>query len=657
MTTLRPQPFERLLARALEELERERAIFDLPRRSFWDGSTGPDLSVRVHGESASTPLGPAAGPHTQMAQNLVLAWLAGARILELKTVQVLDRLEIPRPCIDAAHLGFNVEWSQELPLEVSAEQYVAAWHLIHVLRARGVNGAPPDRQDTLFDLSVGYDLAGIRSGSVARFLDALVDARARLARQRDRIPRGLRPAAEVEVPGRVASCVTLSTFHGCPAEEIERIVEHLFSRHGFHVVIKLNPTLLGYDAVDGLLHDRLGYAELRLDRGAFERDLQWDHALGLLTRLRDSAARAGRTLGIKFTNTLVVGNHRGRFRDPSMYLSGPPLHVIAMTLAERLTCALGGGLPVSFSGGIEAENFPEAVACGMAPVTTCTDLLRPTGYRRLPRYLRQLSESMAGVGARNLPEYVLARAGRPRSAAGDPAAVGAAAAYNLTVYAARLPDDPRYHSSGNPAPPPRGERHLSLFDCASCNACVVVCPNDAMFSIRTGTQSMDCVDLVVGAGGVEPRPARFTLAEEKQWAVFADYCNACGNCDSFCPESGGPDRAKPRFFGSKESFEAAAPGDGFLLEAEDGAMLARFEGRLHRLASSAHGVTFGDGLVSVELESDHSVRSAVSAGAPAGHVLPLARYHAMRVLRDAVLGRVNAVSVLVPAERRAGPRR
>ena len=74
----------------------------------------PDLSVRFHDRVAGNASGPASGPQTQMAQNLVLSWLAGGRIMELKTVQVNDELKISRPCIDAANIGYNVEWSQEL---------------------------------------------------------------------------------------------------------------------------------------------------------------------------------------------------------------------------------------------------------------------------------------------------------------------------------------------------------------------------------------------------------------------------------------------------------------------------------------------------------------------------------------------------------------
>ena len=112
-----PAPFASLLRRMLREHERERKIFDLPERKFWQPPSGLDFGVAFHGRPAANPLGPAAGPQDQMAQNIVLAWLAGSRILELKTVQVNDRLVLPRPCIDATNVGYNVEWSQELRLQ------------------------------------------------------------------------------------------------------------------------------------------------------------------------------------------------------------------------------------------------------------------------------------------------------------------------------------------------------------------------------------------------------------------------------------------------------------------------------------------------------------------------------------------------------------
>ena len=43
-----------------------------------------------------------------MDQNIALSWLAGGRIIELKTVQINDHLEIPRPCIHIPHVRSNV---------------------------------------------------------------------------------------------------------------------------------------------------------------------------------------------------------------------------------------------------------------------------------------------------------------------------------------------------------------------------------------------------------------------------------------------------------------------------------------------------------------------------------------------------------------------
>ena len=54
------------------------------------------------------------------------------------------------------------------------------------------------------------------------------------------------------------------------------------------------------------------------------------------------------------------------------------------------TCALpilaqefDGDLPISFCGGVTAANIEELYACGVAPITMATDLLKPGGYLRL----------------------------------------------------------------------------------------------------------------------------------------------------------------------------------------------------------------------------------------------------------------------------------
>src|SRR5579871_107362 len=152
MAELVPIALPLLLRRAFLEYRREGKIFDLPQARFFRGLPGLDLSVDFHGHRAATPLGPAAGPHGQLAQNIALSWLGGARILELKTIQILDTLTIPRPCIDAANVGYNVEWSQELTLEQSLREYVSASMFLEVLKASKLIGDDIP-SDTIFDMS------------------------------------------------------------------------------------------------------------------------------------------------------------------------------------------------------------------------------------------------------------------------------------------------------------------------------------------------------------------------------------------------------------------------------------------------------------------------------------------------------------------------
>ncbi|HZN95069.1 MAG TPA: hypothetical protein VFB81_20285, partial [Myxococcales bacterium] len=410
MADLIPQPLEALLRRMAAELPLGRC-FDLPARSFHRAPEGLDFSVTFHGERAANALGPAAGPQSQLAQNIVLSYLAGGRVMELKTVQVNDELVIPRPCIDATNVGYNVEWSQELKLDASLREYQKAWVLLHALRARDLGlGLEGPNGEFLFDMSVGYDLAGIRSKTVRAFIDGMLDAREGLDALFDAWPADLRDwrPERARVPDRLSACITLSTFHGCPAEEIERICEHLLTDVGIHVVVKLNPTLLGYEAVRELLCDRLGYQDVRPHRESFDKDLQWDAALGLVRRLQGLAASRGLTFGAKFSNTLVVENHKTFFpaSEKVMYLSGAPLHVITFELCRRFREAFGASLPVSFSAGVDAKNFPDCVAAGMTPVTTCTDLLKPGGYARLPKYLDQLAARMKARGATNVQGFI-----------------------------------------------------------------------------------------------------------------------------------------------------------------------------------------------------------------------------------------------------------
>ena len=65
-----------------------------PASIFSSRATDDRFRTSAFGHRLETPFGPAAGPHSQMAQNIVAAWLCGARYIELKTVQTLDVLDV-----------------------------------------------------------------------------------------------------------------------------------------------------------------------------------------------------------------------------------------------------------------------------------------------------------------------------------------------------------------------------------------------------------------------------------------------------------------------------------------------------------------------------------------------------------------------------------
>lgn len=555
--SLRPIPFAALVGRLVRELGRanaDGAVFEVPVRRVYRGvGRGPgagaarlDLSVAHHGERASNPLGPAAGPHTQLAQNIVAAWLGGSRIFELKTVQVRDDLVIPRPCIDMATVGYNVEWSQELRLAESATEYVKAAMLVAMLRHGGLMAFEPGSDATLFDLSVGYDLAGIRSPTVTAFLDAMADAGSIIAALRSELPITYANLLDVAFPTRISGSVTLSTFHGCPPSEIEAIARYLLVERGLDVTVKLNPTLLGQARVATVLHDVLGYHDVRVPPRAFAHDPSWDEIHGIVTRLAACARDVGRSFGIKLTNTLVVENHRAFFppSEREMYLSGPPLHVLACELVARFREAFGAALPISFSAGIDRKNFADAVACGLVPVTVCSDLLQPGGYARTHGYLSELAARMEAVGAHDVPSFI--QRAYAADGAGD-------VVTNARHHAAVALADPRYAEPTNARPPRKLARTLARFDCTNCDKCIPVCPNVAIFALDVRR------DAASDARAAASRPARDAT---HQIGIFADACNDCGNCDVFCPEHGGPNLAKPRFHGSYEGYLAAAPREG-----------------------------------------------------------------------------------------------
>jgi putative selenate reductase len=645
MAELIPHPFGSLINRMFDELETEQSIFDFPAKKFFCGISGKDYSVNFHGKISSSALGPASGPQTQMAQNILLSWLGGCRIMELKTVQILDELEIPRPCIDMQTVGYNVEWSQELRIEQSLHEYVKGAMLIEILQASGKLELADNFGDVLYDMSVGYDLAGIQSDKVRQFIEGMQDASAIVEHYRQQIPEQYREFRKLDFQTKLSDTLTLSTFHGCPPEEIEKIIDYLFREHDLNCIIKLNPTLLGKEKVRHLFNEILGYAEIHVPDEAFENDASWEQAQGFVERLGETAKTLGLGFGVKFNNTLIVENHRDFFpqSEKVMYLSGTPLHVLGIHLVQQFREKFGDQFPISFSAGIDKTNFADAVALGLTPITVCSDLLKVGGYSRSSAYYKELNSRMDKLGVSDIESYILKAYGNAEQAleniaSGGVNASGTEAAtvdalrktlenggefrkvagaqeeplaneifekwlsevklLNTKTYFDEVTTQARYTLEKNSNPPRKVGTTLELFDCLTCDKCIPVCPNDANFALNIPQGETEILEFENNKSGWSVK-AKNSLKLEKKYQIanFADFCNECGNCDIFCPEDGGPFLLKPRFFGSLETFQEFSHRDGFYLERVETAeqvstVYSRFDGKEYRVSETGNTVNY-----------------------------------------------------------------
>src|SRR3972149_5764030 len=88
-----PISMEQLTDWVFDELEQKASLFGVPRSAMFIPKETDRFRLQKYGQLLETPFGVAAGPHTQMAQNIVVSWLVGARFIELKTARNLHALD------------------------------------------------------------------------------------------------------------------------------------------------------------------------------------------------------------------------------------------------------------------------------------------------------------------------------------------------------------------------------------------------------------------------------------------------------------------------------------------------------------------------------------------------------------------------------------
>ncbi len=406
-----PIPFDSLMNWVTTEYAASGDIFGVHKAYHASGKTLP-----IFGESIETPFGPAAGPNSQLAQNIIAAYFAGARFFEVKTVQKMDGAElaacVPRPCILAMDEGYNQEWSTELTVPQAQDEYIKAWCALKVIsKVYGLG----DPNGFVFNMSVGYDLDGIKGEKVNTYIDNMMDAsNTPQFNECKRVLKELFPAEADYIDAispHVSRSVTVSTLHGCPPQEIERIASYLLTEKHLHTFVKCNPTILGYKTARSIL-DGMGYDYIVFDEHHFNEDLQWEDAVPMFERLQKLADEKGLEFGLKLSNTFPVDTTRNELPGNEMYMSGRSLFPLTIEMCNRISRAFGGKMRISFAGGAEYFNCDKLFSAGIWPITVATTILKPGGYNRLRQMVEKVEplpyRAFAGTDSAAIAELAAA---------------------------------------------------------------------------------------------------------------------------------------------------------------------------------------------------------------------------------------------------------
>ena len=547
-------PFGQLTEWILNEYKKTGQVFGIQKAYVADQSK----TIEIFGRKLENPVGPAAGPHTQLAQNLVAAYVAGARFFELKTVQKMDGPELSacilKPCIVAEDEAYNCEWSTELYVPQAMAEYIKGWILIHVIAKEFGLGSPDGFQ---FNMSCGYNLEGIKDKKIDDFIEGLKDAgdtaifkecKQWLWEHISLFEHVTKEDIEA-IPAEICNSITLSTMHGCPPQEIENIVTYLLKEKHINTYVKCNPTLLGYEFVRKAMDD-LGYDYMAFTDFHFKDDLQYEDAVPMLKRLLETASQEGLSFGVKLTNTFPVDIKRQELPGEEMYMSGKALFPLSISVASRLAESFDGKLPMSFSGGADQKNIDQIVSCGIWPVTVATVLLKPGGYKWLTRIAEKADTCEIGK-------------------------CGEVQVETLKKLAEDSLTDAHYQKTVKKAAAKQTEEKSPLLDCLKkkdapkvkeftrhkrvCGNCADVCPNRANVLIEV--PEMELLQI-----------------------LHIDYmCNECGNCRSFCQYAGAPYKDKFTLFATEEDMEDSTNNGFTVLDAETKEVLVRIGDRQEKV--------------------------------------------------------------------------
>lgn len=401
---LQPLPMERMVEHIARELEMTSTVF----------SVSP--GYRSAGTGAQIPLGTAPGPHGLLAQNLVCAYVAGARLLSLAPLGAA----VPEMTVGSDGVCRRKARSGAVSPRRAAAEAVKASVLIQLLCRELGLGEPGDA--TLV-MALPGERAFLERPEVTAYLDALRDA----------------STTDLWQDCLTAAKGAVGCFNNIEREDLAELDPHI--SNVARVTLPEDGDLGGVE----LLLARGIHVVVRVDLGWAE-DARLSPVLAALAALAGTAKARGTRLSLEGSGSRPEGDGEA--------VSGPCLAPDTLRLAARLAeeCP---GLPLCYAGGADQLNLARLAGQGFAAISVCTTLLKPGGYLRL----RQLARTLAAL---RLPARREAEgAHRP-----DPAA--------LRALADALEQEPRYQKK-EASPRTRKPGKAPMTDCFTA-PCQAGCP-------------------------------------------------------------------------------------------------------------------------------------------------------------------------------------
>jgi len=154
-----------------------------------------------------------------------------------------------------------------------------------------------------------------------------------------------------------------------------------------------------------------------------------------------------------------------------------------------------------------------------------------------------------------------------------------------------------------------------------CDKCVEVCPNRANYTFALRLHSGQAISPIVlrlpkischqgklTAKGEEA----FRLDQTRQIIHIDDFCNECGNCETFCVHEGKPYLDKPRLFLKESGFELEEDNAFYVERGAKGWTIRRREGGKESRLSVENGsdeMLFENDLLKVRISSDFQTKA------------------------------------------------